>query len=103
MLGRKPGFMQRAEALRRDFHPRLGLGQATDVSDDRKVEAMGRLDAMLGRSLLDAPDVGEDEAPAPDLWRDCEPAASPDRPRPWSAIQPLDTSARHVIVMTPRA
>jgi hypothetical protein len=76
MLGRKPGFMQRAEALRRDFHPRLGLGQATDVSDDRKVEAMGRLDAMLGRSLLDAPDVGEDEAPAPDLWRDDEPAAS---------------------------
>jgi len=42
---------------------------------------MGRLDAMLGRSLLDAPDVGEDEAPAPDLWRDDEPAASPDRPR----------------------
>jgi hypothetical protein len=73
--------MQRAEALRRDFHPRNGLGQATDVSDDRKVEAMGRLDAMLGRSLLDAPDVGEDEAPAPDLWRDDEPAASPDRPR----------------------
>ena len=27
--------------------------------------AMGRLDAILGRSLLDAPDVGEDEAPAP--------------------------------------
>jgi hypothetical protein len=81
MLGRKPGFTQRAEALRRDFHPRLGLGQATDVSDDRKVEAMGRLDAMLGRSLLDAPDVGEGEAPAPDLWRDDEPAASPDRPR----------------------
>jgi hypothetical protein len=54
MLGRKPGFIQRAEALRRDFHPRLGLGQATDVSDDRKVEAIRQLDAMLGRSLLDS-------------------------------------------------
>jgi hypothetical protein len=51
--------MQRAEALRREFHPRLG--QATDVSDDRRGEAMGR---------LDAPGVGEDAAPAPDLWRD---------------------------------
>jgi hypothetical protein len=40
-----------------------------------------RLDAMLGRSPLDAPEVGEDEAPAPNLWLDDEPGASPDRPR----------------------
>ena len=46
-----------------------------------QVEALGRLDAMLGRSLLDAPDVGADEAPDTNLWLDDEPAASPDRPR----------------------
>jgi hypothetical protein len=46
-----------------------------------QVEAMARLDAMLGRSLLDAPDVGEGEAPAPNLWLDDEPGASPDAPR----------------------
>ena len=40
-----------------------------------QVEAMGRLDAMLGRSLLDAPDVGEDEAQGQGLWLDANPAA----------------------------
>ena len=35
-----------------------------------QVEAMGRLDAMLGRSPLDAPDVGEEKAPASQLWLD---------------------------------
>ena len=46
-----------------------------------QVEAMARLDAMLGRSLLDAPDDGEGEAPAPNLWLDDELGASPDAPR----------------------
>jgi len=46
-----------------------------------QVEAMARLDAMLGRSLLDAPDDGECEAPAPNLWLDDEPGASQDAPR----------------------
>jgi len=46
-----------------------------------QVEAMGRLDAMLGRSLLDAPDVGEDEAQAQELWLDDEPGAAPDAAR----------------------
>jgi hypothetical protein len=32
-------------------------------------------------ALLDAPDVGEDEAPAPNLWLGDEPGASPDAPR----------------------
>jgi hypothetical protein len=40
-----------------------------------QVEAMGRLDAMLGRSLLHAPDVGEDEAQGQGLWLDADPAA----------------------------
>jgi hypothetical protein len=31
---------------------------------------IGRLDAMLGRSPLDAPDVGEEKAPASQLWLD---------------------------------
>ena len=42
---------------------------------------MGRLDAILGRSPLDAPDVGEEKAPTSNLWLDDEPGASPDRPR----------------------
>ncbi|HEX7172331.1 MAG TPA: hypothetical protein VF365_06980, partial [Candidatus Limnocylindria bacterium] len=42
--------------------------------------AMGRLDAMLGRSLLDAPDVGS-EAPDTNLWIDEERAASPEATR----------------------
>ena len=46
-----------------------------------QVEAMGRLNAMLGRSLLDAPDRLADAAPEPNLWLDDEPAASPDAPR----------------------
>ena len=48
-----------------------------DLADDQAsaeevaaVEAMGRLDAMLGRSPLDAPDVGEEKAPASQLWLD---------------------------------
>jgi len=40
-----------------------------------QVEAMGRLDTILGRSLQDAPDVGEDEAQAQQLWLDADPAA----------------------------
>jgi hypothetical protein len=46
-----------------------------------QVEATGRLDTMLGRSLLDAPDVSEGEAPAPNLGLDDELGASPDAPR----------------------
>jgi hypothetical protein len=46
-----------------------------------QVEATGRLDAILGRSLLDVPDVGEDEAPDTNLWLDDEPAAAPDAAR----------------------
>jgi len=46
-----------------------------------QVEAMARLDAMLGRSLLAAPGVGEDEAQAHELWLDAEPA---DYPPAWS-------------------
>lgn len=42
---------------------------------------MARLDAMLGRSLLDAPDDGVGEAPAPTLWLDDELRASRDAPR----------------------
>jgi integrase len=38
-------------------------------------EAMGRLDAVLGRSPLDAPDEGPPEAPSAELWVDEEPAA----------------------------
>ena len=39
------------------------------------VEAMGRLDAVLGRSPLDAPDEGPTEAASAELWVDEEPAA----------------------------
>jgi integrase-like protein len=40
-----------------------------------QAESMGRLDAMLGRLLPDAPDVGDDEAQATELWLDADPAA----------------------------
>ncbi len=59
----------------------ITLDRYSHAMPTMQVEAMGRLDAMLGRSPLDAPDVGEDEAPAPNLWLDDEPGASPDRPR----------------------
>jgi hypothetical protein len=39
------------------------------------VEAMGRLDAVLGRSSLDAPDKGPTQAASAELWVDEEPAA----------------------------
>jgi len=39
------------------------------------VEAMGRLDAVLGRSPLDAPDEGPTEAASAELWVDEEPEA----------------------------
>jgi hypothetical protein len=61
-------------------HKRPAFVPAVAV-DTMQVEAMARLDAMLGRSLLDAPDDGEGEAPAPNLWLDDEPGASPDAPR----------------------
>jgi hypothetical protein len=35
-----------------------------------QAEAMGRLDAVIGHSPLDAPDVGVAEAQAPELWLD---------------------------------
>lgn len=35
-----------------------------------QAEAMGRLDAVLGRSPLDAPDEGSRQAPPPELWID---------------------------------
>jgi hypothetical protein len=38
-------------------------------------EAMDRLDAVLGRSPLDAPDEGPTEAASAELWVDEEPAA----------------------------
>jgi len=59
----------------------ITLDRYSHAMPTMQVEAMGRLDAMLGRSLLDAPDVGEDEGPEPNLWLDDEPAASPDAPR----------------------
>jgi hypothetical protein len=39
------------------------------------VEAMGRLDSVLGRSPLDAPDDALTEATSAELWVDEEPAA----------------------------
>jgi hypothetical protein len=50
-----------------------------------QAEAMGRLDAILGRSPLDAPEevsgaAPEEPVPAADhLWLDEEPGAAPDR------------------------
>lgn len=58
----------------------ITLDRYSHAMPTMQVEAMGLLDAILGRSTLDAPEVGEDEAPAPNLWLD-EPPASPDRPR----------------------
>jgi hypothetical protein len=46
-----------------------------------QAEAMGRLCAILGRLPLDAPEVGDEPAPAADLWLDDAPGAAVDRPR----------------------
>jgi hypothetical protein len=46
-----------------------------------QAEAMGRLCASLGRLPLDAPEVGDEPAPAADLWLDDAPGAAVDRPR----------------------
>ena len=41
----------------------ITLDRYSHAMPTMQVEAMGRLDAILCRSPLDAPDVGEDEAP----------------------------------------
>ena len=59
------GHMEVAITLDRYSHALPTLG----------VEAMGRLDAVLGRSPLDAPDEGPTEAASAELWVDEDPAA----------------------------
>ncbi len=59
----------------------ITLDRYSHAMPTMQVEAMGRLDAILGRSPLDAPDAGQDEAPPANLWLDDEPGASPEAPR----------------------
>ncbi len=48
----------------------ITLDRYSHAMPTMQVEAMGRLDAILGRAPLDGPDVGEEAGWAPELWLD---------------------------------
>jgi hypothetical protein len=58
----------------------ITLDRYSHAMPTMQAEAMGRLDAILGRSPLDAPDEVSAAAPGdPTLWADEEPGAAPTR------------------------